>query len=525
MTGSRLGRWIAPAVLALILAAAAVVVLVIERQSAALPSRAQELAIALDRTLERKTRSSSGVAVLPFSAPTGDQGLIDLGDALCDAIVERLSRAPDVRATSCRSSRVGAEHGLAGGQLGHLLDVDRVLQGSVARTPAGRFVVHASLRDVRRERELWRIDDELDEPRLQDLPLRLAARIAGEPFVSPGTAAVDPEVYRLYLRALGLGRRGNPEDLRAAIPLFDQVLARAPDHVPAHIARALTLTGLHSMVGEPDGQKLQHEREAAATRVLRLDPENGHARLILADVAVGKADWLRAFELADQASALRPSDALTQRYLASLLRLTGYLKEARSVAQRAALADPMSANGHRLIANIDILLGDDQRMQEHVNLARDLGMREAMVYKWIPALRRRDFATAQNELAAGMREIGHDGPWIGPFIQAAADPRWRDAAVRALDAEPAGSRAASDEFFYFYAAAGAPEPALRALLVQSKQMPSDWVSHVWSPEMANVRRLDGFASYLERMKLAPLWDQRGAPDLCTRTSGGTYRCR
>jgi len=521
MTGSRLGRWIAPVVLALILAAAAVVVLLIERQSPAPPSRAQELAIALDRTLERKARSTSGVAVLPFSAPAGDQGLADLGDSLCDAIVERLSRAPDLRATSCRSSRVGADHGLAGGQLGHLLDVDRVLQGSVARTPAGKFVVHASLRDVRRERELWRIDDELDEPRLQELPLRLAARITGESFVSPDTAAIDPEVYRLYLRALGLARRGNPEDLRASMPLFDQVLARAPDHVPAHIARALTLTGLHSLVGEPDGQTLQQEREAAATRVLRLDPENGHARLILADVAVGKRDWLRAYELAEQASALRPADALTQRYLASLLRLTCYLKEARSVAQRAALADPMSANGHRLIANI----GDDQRMQEHVNLGRDLGMREAMAFKWIPALRRRDFAAAQNELSAGMRELGQESRWVGPFIQATADSGLRDTAVRALDAEPPGARTAMDEFFYFYAAAGAPEPALRALLVQSKQLPSDWVAHVWSPEMASVRRLDGFASYLERMKLAPLWDQRGAPDLCTKTSGGFWRCR
>ena len=32
------------------------------------------------------------------------------------------------------------------------------------------------------------------------------------------------------------------------------------------------------------------------------------------------------------------------------------------------------------------------------------------------------------------------------------------------------------------------------------------------------------SGYLERMKLVSLWDLRGAPDLCTKTSG-SYRCR
>ena len=123
-----------------------------------------------------------------------------------------------------------------------------------------------------------------------------------------------------------------------------------------------------------------------------------------------------------------------------------------------------------------------------------------------------------------MRQAGIDDRWVGPFIQASADPGLRDAAVRAIDAQGSGTRASMDEFFYFYAATGAPEPALRALLLQSKKPPTDWVAHVWSPELAGVRRLDGFVAYLERMKLVSLWDLRGAPDLCTKTSG-SYRCR
>jgi tetratricopeptide (TPR) repeat protein len=358
------------------------------------------------------------------------------------------------------------------------------------------------------------------------LPRRIAARLAAPsapPAPAAPTAALPAAVYRDYLQALRLGRRGNVDDLRQALALYDRVLAAAPDHAPALIERLFADAGLRSLTGVADEPEHERARQHTAQRLLELDPLNARARLVLAEIAISSRDWRRAIELVDEALALTPDDARLLRYQALVLARTGYLARARAAAERAAMADPMSANSFRGLANIDILLGDNQRMLESVQLAEDLGLRSTHVYRAFAALRRGEHAQAEAEFRATLKAFGARDEWVGPVLAAAADASRRDAALRALDAEPEAARKVQDRFVVFYAVAGAPERSLQALPTLAQGRASDWTQHVWAPEMSVVRQHEGFTRYIEAMGFTALWAARGAPDRCWRERA-TYRC-
>lgn len=515
---SLLRHGLALGALGLVALTALLAVLLLERRTGAPPPEL-ELAQRLDRQLDRA--AASGIAVLPFQVPPDDGELGAVRDGLCEAIVDALLRAAAERITSCSSSQLGAQAGLAEAQLASLLGVQRIVRGEVVRGGTGAPRVRVSVYDAASGREQWQFEHEVDARGLQTLPARIQAQF--RPSAAVNAATIDATAYRDYLRALQLTRRGNVDDLRAAVALYDKVLAVAPDYAPALVNRLFVAAGVRSLTGVPDEPQHERERAAVAQQLLRLDAASAHARLVLAESAVTQRDWVRVFDLIDEALAQRPHDPRVLRYQAYALTSTGYLRQARAVALRAAQADPMSANSFRGLANIDLLLGDDQRALENADLAAALGLRSTHVYRGFVALRRADYGAAESELRAALKERGQPDTWLAAVLAAAADPRQRAAALRALEAAPAAARAAMDQFLVYYGVIGAPERALEAALRLAQGRRSDWANHVWSPELAALRRLDGFAQYAEAMGFVALWERRGAPDGCRRQAAA-YRC-
>lgn len=536
MSMRRLSRWVALAVLGTVAVAATLLVLLLSDAPPPISYKAaqqrgaagQALAASLDKSLGRSATAAVAVAVLPFAAPADDQDLIYLGEAMCEAVLGRLSRHPTLRATSCGSARVAVQAGVDHAQLAHLLGVERLLTGSLARSAGGAFQVRAQLADAKTARVLWSLNQEFDEARLQELPARLVERISASFATADVTQQAEPangRAYRLYLQAVALTRRGGADNLRTARKLLDESLALAPED-PAALLASVSLSSQLVSVGIGKGSEVDAEVKRSAAILQRVDPDGPQALTLAASAAVGERRWRAAYEAIDAAAAGSPNHGSVLHTQAGLLLMMGYVRRAQDVALRVALQEPLVASAHERLARAHSLLGDDPRMLESTALARDLGFGARVAnFEALAALRRGDAAGAERGWRDMLQIAGLPHDWAAAMVRAALDPARRAESIAVLDAVPAETRARLNELFLAYAIAGDSERALQALERMSRQAATMWASDLWLPEMAAVRRHPRFAAYLQANGLPELWDAHGAPDLCDRQADGTYACR
>jgi TolB-like protein len=539
MTRTRLGRWVVLSVFALVVFGAIVVVHLAQPQLSPGEARAQALARKLDRALDRpRTYDAPGVAVFALAAPAEDRELGHLSLALCDALVERLLRQGALRLPSCASARVAAEAGVGGAQLAHLLGVDYAVRGSIARLPDGRFRAQIAMASLRDEQSQWQIDEEVDDARLQELLAQVTARIAdsaGRPLARADEQRIEPKAYGKYLKAMQLTARRNVDEMREAQRLIDEVLAVAPDYVPALYAR-LGLTSQLMSAGPPpgagkrgdDGQVQQaamlREIDSLGRRLLAADPTDWRAHALLLNFAFQNRRWAEAFAHADALAAVGSKRAGGLRINARLHLYAGYLRRGQELALEAARLDPLSSENYMALAQAFGLAGDDARMAEFAGIAAELGVKRAAMYEAFSALRRKDWTAFEPAYVGWQAAAGHSGDWPAAVARAVVDPSRRVAAVDALSQQEARVRAAMAGFFLEYGLLGETAQGVAAIVERSRLPPAGWLEYLWWPELSALRTHEDFVQAMENLGLAALWRERGEPDRCAQQANGRWRC-
>lgn len=299
--------------------------------------------------LVRRDRAPDSIAVLPFENRMGDPEMAYLTEGITESLINDLSRIPTLR-VSARGSVIRYDSAkvdpLAAGKE---LKVDRVVRGSVSRTPA-EIRIEAELMDVHSGTRLWgrtytkkfsSLSDALeqfstevtDQLRLK-LSRPLKERLARQ-------YATESESYKDYLQGRFHLNKRTANDLDIAIRDFDQAISHNPAYAPAHAGLAYTYAqlALHdSMFNAPPARALEKSR-AAAARALELDGTLAEAYTSLAFVQM-QADynWDAAEKTFQRAIELDPSWADAREGYGLELAAQGRFDEGlREVAQAERL--------------------------------------------------------------------------------------------------------------------------------------------------------------------------------------------
>ncbi|MDZ7653696.1 MAG: hypothetical protein U5L03_14675 [Burkholderiaceae bacterium] len=492
----------------------------------------------ITRSTDRAAMTRRAWPVFALAAPAEDRELAHLSQALCDALVERLLRQGSLRMPSCASARVAAEAGVRGAQLAHLLGVDYAVQGSIARLPDGRFRTQVAMSRLRDEKAQWQIDEEVDDARLQELLAQVTKRIAdsaGQPLARADEQRIDPKAYGKYLKAMQLTARRNVDEMREAQRLIDEVLAVAPDYVPALYARLGLTSQLMSAAPPPgarkpgdDGQAEQaamlREIDSLGRRLLAADPTDWRAHTLRLNFAVQSGRWVEAFGHADALAGRSSRRAGGLRINARLHLYAGYLRRGQELALEAARLDPLSAENYIALAQAFGLAGDDARMSEFAGIAAELGVKRAAMYEAFSALRRRDWTAFEPAFVGWQAAAGNAGDWPAAVARAVADPARRTAALDVLAQQDVRTRAAMAGFFVEYGLMGETAQGVAAIVERSRLPPAGWLEYLWWPELSALRAHADYAQAMENLGLAALWRERGAPDRCAQQANGGWRC-
>ena len=301
--------------------------------------------------------AASSVAVLPLADLSADRESDFFGDGLTEELIQALSRIPALQ-VAARTS-VFALKGRPGDvrQIGRMLGVRSVLEGSIRRD-GGRVRVNVRLVDATTGYERWA---ESYDRRLVDVlavQREIAAAVtdrlssgttglggAAQP-AAPTALNADTHSYaafehylrgRFYLNqggALALARAA--DELRAAIAA-DSRYARA------HAALAEAYTGMaEASGGQREQAALLVRAEGSARRAIDLEPRLAEAHASLGNFLLNRWDWRGAAGEFRRAIAENPSFAAAHERYGILLALRGDFDRSIAVMRRAQELDPLS---------------------------------------------------------------------------------------------------------------------------------------------------------------------------------------
>jgi adenylate cyclase len=464
------------------------------------------------------------IAVLPFTNLSGDPANEYFSDGMAEELLNLLAQVPGLQVAARTSSFAFKGQNVDVRELGKLLAVDTVLEGSVRRS-GDRVRITAQLVDANSGYHLWSqnydrqmedifaVQDEISAEIVGALKGRLGAgEVAALHDRNVPTDSV--EAYTIYLQARHQWKRRGAEPVRNSIELFEQATAIDPGFARAWSGLAAAWVVLPGYAGEPP-EDFNAKAIDAARQALAYDPNLAEAHAVLAQVQTHERDWTGAEAGFFFAISLDPQDATSRHWYSLLLARTGRLRDALEQAQAAFALDPASPIINYNLAQQWLALGYEDRAERQLRSAIDLGFdaEQDTSIGIMLALRRGDMERFRDLGSQGLKHAGWD-EGILPAVMAAFADR-----ARIPDLEVVLDKAAvpMQERGNIWMLLGEDERAMRALLASADDRASDVV--VWYPEGRGVRLHPRFAEFAERAGLLDYWKQFGMPDDCRLIEG------
>jgi TolB-like protein/Tfp pilus assembly protein PilF len=291
------------------------------------------------------------LAVLPFENSSGDPAHAYFADGVTEELAAALGRVDGLRVVAATSSLRRRNEGKPVAEIARAAGVDRLLDGSVART-GNQITLKVRLLDALTAEVLWSDEYTRDAREVLTLYATIAnavpeaARVvlnAEDTRHFASVRAVDPDVYEAYLKGRYYWNQRTANTLRAAVSSFETAIQLDPTYAPAYAALAdcYNLLGTVMVAGGSPREWRPKAREAAI-KALQLDPDLGEAHATLGYVSHYDWQWSEAEKSLRRAIALNPSNALARIWYANLLSSLRRLEEATAQALIARELDPLS---------------------------------------------------------------------------------------------------------------------------------------------------------------------------------------
>ena len=295
----------------------------------------------------------TSVVVLPFVdfSPQKDQEYFS--DGLTEEIIDALSRVPNLRVVARTSAFAFKGKPADIREIGHELNVDSVLEGSVRRS-GNELRITAQLNRVSDGTHLWSRTFDQTPRDIFTVQREIAQSIADQlragqvPRREPTT---DFEAYNLYQEARYLFNQGTPESCQKAVDRYQKAIDRDPKFALAYAGLADAEAYLAELMTIAPDTVMPRAREAAQ-KAVALDDNlaEGHTSLgiVKLDYELDREGAQREFK---RAMELNPGSGYLHHWYAHSLEAQGRLEEALREMRASLDLDPLAVIIHWDIAN------------------------------------------------------------------------------------------------------------------------------------------------------------------------------
>jgi adenylate cyclase len=342
------------------------------------------------------------IAVLPFHNLSGDPEQEYFADGIADDVLTTLSKIQELLVIARTSSFVFKGQARDIREIGQMLGVRYVLEGSVRRA-GNRVRLAAQLIDSLNGSHVWadRFEGDVDamfelQDRItQDIVAALEVRLTlGEQARVWRKRSGSPLVYEHFLRGRGLYINFAKHTHAEARDQFERALEINPAFTPALSMLGQTLTDQARFGWEKDRAATYEAALDCATRGLAADPSCGHAQLLIGYVRTFQRRHDEAVAAGEKSIALSPSSTDAYHMAGMYHGYAGNFRQAVLYEEQAQRLSPIYRNESSV---------DEARARFHLSdfiAARDIALRVlAERPRWL---------TAQLTLIAALWNLGRD---------------------------------------------------------------------------------------------------------------------
>jgi eukaryotic-like serine/threonine-protein kinase len=295
------------------------------------------------------TGAIHSIAVLPLENVSGTPDQDYFADGMTVELITELASLKDVRVIS-RSSVIrfrGSKQSLA--EIGHLLNVDAILEGSVLRQ-RNRVRITAELVQVDGDRHLWahsydgdvsdviRLQGEIARSVTAEISEKLLPEIQQHPRQN-----VPADAYDAYLKGLYFTAKLTPDDMAKGFDFFKKAINADPTFAAAYGGMAEAYSW-GAGLGILPPQDALAKADAASTKALDLDADLGmahHARAWVEyahnwNFPAAEREFQRAIELT-------PNSATAHLWYGMFLAQRNRAEQSFKEMRRAQELDPLSS--------------------------------------------------------------------------------------------------------------------------------------------------------------------------------------
>ncbi len=289
----------------------------------------------------------NSIAVLPFADLSEQGNQAHFSDGIAEEILNLLAQVDGLRVAARTSSFVFRDPQQDIREIGRLLNVSTVLEGSV-RSFGTRIRLTAQLINVEDGYHIWSqsFDRELDDVfAIQDEIASAIATALVDSFAGleqrPTTRARNLAAFEAFRTGRLHWWRRSPQEIQRAIELFARALEHDPRFAPAYAAIADSLL-LLANYGNIDQMQAVERAQPMIEKALAIDPQSAEAfaALGLARMQIGQMD--AAESSLRQAIRLNEDYIPAKLWLSNLLGQQGRVPEQGQVLQEAMRVDPLN---------------------------------------------------------------------------------------------------------------------------------------------------------------------------------------
>ncbi len=291
--------------------------------------------------------SKPSIAVMPFVDLSDGGSAAILADGLAGDLIADLTKLSGLFVVSRQSSFAYRGKDLTAKLIGRELGVRYILGGSIQRS-RDKLRITADLTDARNGEQLWAQRYERAEVEIfsvQDMVVTeivhaLAVRLTEREKNRLARVPTDNlEAYDLYLRAERQSYlAGDRQTYQKVLDLYHRAIELDPAFAEAHSGLARTFSEIlrRGFINLFPATVARKKAYVAASRALRLDPNNARAFMVLAMIQLVDSEHDLALDSARKAASLQPNDPETQATLAFVLAYSGQKEKA---LEQIALAE------------------------------------------------------------------------------------------------------------------------------------------------------------------------------------------
>ncbi|MEP6511070.1 MAG: hypothetical protein ABJB02_05730 [Dokdonella sp.] len=314
------------------------------------------------------------IAVLPFDNMSGDPKQDYFSDGMTEQLLDVLAKVPGLKVVARTSVFQFKGKGGDVRDIGHKLNVNNIVEGSVRRDGD----------DIRVTAQLIRVADgfhvwsETYDRKLEgvfalqdDIAQHIGAQLTQSLGVTKQLAVrapVDPAAYDEYLKGRALLRAR--QDLPAAIEHFEAAVAKVPQFAEGWSSVSLAEDTIYwyEPMDQAQAREWLAKAATAAAQAQKLAPDSAATEHVLANVARERFDYAAAERHYLRSIALDPSYPDAREDYSELMYLVGRPNESLQATNQLVTLDPYFIVGwmRRLAAAIAV----DNRLDVESSLRR-----------------------------------------------------------------------------------------------------------------------------------------------------------